>query len=314
MNVVKCKNGHFFDSDNYALCPHCGAGVVNSSDSGSKGFKGIKGLFGKHNKSDVKTDIKTAAASPESVKHNNTIKEEPEVSKPVKESENHGANSTLDFWQASEHINSQSTVNNNAQKIITETQGELFSGEHTYSQGLSFENDSDTYSEKHVNTYAEAPSQEMSLKDAIRNVSASNDGKTMSYFSMVSDDSIQENNNANDPVVGWLVCIGGKHFGESFNIFAGKNSIGRSSDNKIVLNRDNSVSREKHSFIIYEPKHMDFYIEPGNSSGLTYLNEEYITETKKLNGKDTIELGDSKFIFIPLCGDEFKWEQYISKE
>lgn len=23
MNVVKCKNGHFFDADTYEICPHC---------------------------------------------------------------------------------------------------------------------------------------------------------------------------------------------------------------------------------------------------------------------------------------------------
>ncbi len=25
MNVVKCENGHFYDGEQYTLCPHCGA-------------------------------------------------------------------------------------------------------------------------------------------------------------------------------------------------------------------------------------------------------------------------------------------------
>ena len=66
------------------------------------------------------------------------------------------------------------------------------------------------------------------------------------------------------------------------------------------------------SIITYEPKHRQFYIKPGESSGLTYLNEEYITETKKISEKDVIELGECKFIFIPLCGENFTWEEYIN--
>ena len=26
MNLTKCSNGHFYDSDTYASCPHCGGG------------------------------------------------------------------------------------------------------------------------------------------------------------------------------------------------------------------------------------------------------------------------------------------------
>jgi uncharacterized Zn ribbon protein len=25
MNLVRCDNGHFYDNDQYAQCPHCGA-------------------------------------------------------------------------------------------------------------------------------------------------------------------------------------------------------------------------------------------------------------------------------------------------
>ena len=26
MNLTKCSNGHFYDGDTYASCPHCGGG------------------------------------------------------------------------------------------------------------------------------------------------------------------------------------------------------------------------------------------------------------------------------------------------
>ena len=138
----------------------------------------------------------------------------------------------------------------------------------------------------------------------------------MSYFSAATSGS--ENNTKQDvptdPVVGWLVCISGKHFGESFSIGAGKNSIGRNDDNRIVLYKDNKVSRTKHALITFEPKKRFFYLQPGDSSGLTYLNDDYIDESKKLKPKDIIELGDSKFLFVPLCDETFSWEEYLPKE
>ena len=138
----------------------------------------------------------------------------------------------------------------------------------------------------------------------------------MSYFSTASASSVAStekpvSKGSSEPIVGWLVCIKGIHLGDAFIIYSGKNSIGRSDDNRIVITGDNSISRSKHAFIVYEPKKRNFYLQPGDSSGLTYLNEEYITESKLLSSKDVIELGESKFIFIPLCGQDFSWEEYI---
>ena len=98
----------------------------------------------------------------------------------------------------------------------------------------------------------------------------------------------------------------------SFSIYAGKNSIGRGSSNKIVISKDVTVSREKHLWLIYEPKKREFYVQTGEGSGLSYLNGDIITETKKIAGKDELELGDGKYLLIPLCGDDFTWETYIN--
>ena len=48
MNVVKCKNGHFFDGDGYAVCPHCGEAIATGSVAPMyTEKKEKKGLFGK---------------------------------------------------------------------------------------------------------------------------------------------------------------------------------------------------------------------------------------------------------------------------
>lgn len=146
-----------------------------------------------------------------------------------------------------------------------------------------------------------------SLEAAVRNAVSASEGKTIGFFSMgTSETSIKS-----EPVVGWIVCIKGEHFGESFNISAGRNSVGRAPINKIVISNDNAVSREKHLWITYDPKHREFFIQPGESSGLTYLNDESVMEYRKLKAKDIIEFGKGSYIFVPLCDKDFSWEEYL---
>ncbi len=113
------------------------------------------------------------------------------------------------------------------------------------------------------------------------------------------------------PVVGWLICVGGPHFGEAFPINVGENSIGRISDNKIVISKDSSVSRETHATLKFDPSTDAFSIEPGFSSGLTYINGDLaMMETPVSDGAE-IELGNSKFVVKALCSDKFDWGKFI---
>ena len=150
-----------------------------------------------------------------------------------------------------------------------------------------------------------------SLQEAIKSAVSGSEGKTVGFFSMggKTSDNTEE---SSDPVVGWLVCIGGKHLGDSFNIYAGKNSIGRGVSNRIIIARDNTVSREKQLWLIYEPKKREFFVQPGEGSGLSYLNGDVIMETKKINSKDQLDIGDGKYILVPLCGEDFSWESYMN--
>ena len=91
----------------------------------------------------------------------------------------------------------------------------------------------------------------------------------------------------------------------------GKNTIGRSDSNKVVLRLDRSVSRENHATVIYEPKKREFYLQTGNTDGLIYLNENFVDCAQPIKAKDVLEMGTSKFVFVPLCGEDFSWEQYI---
>lgn len=281
MNVVRCKNGHYFDADTYEVCPHCKAVIADSPSERTNKEKDLKKKsLWKHKEKDAgKKEHKDIERTGTLALGFVSTSDDSKDLKPIDYSGN----------RETGYTDEDKTVSLN----------EMTEMEQDEKEDLPAGNSS-------------------SLQDVVKNASANSEGKTLSYFDKAAMSAQTGNQNVNtdpvDPVVGWLVCIAGKHFGESFHIGAGKNSIGRSGENRIVFAKDDSISRTKHALIIYEPKKRDFYIQPGDSSGLTYLNDNYIVESHKLNAKDIIELGNSKFMFIPLCGEDFTWENYMNNE
>lgn len=111
-----------------------------------------------------------------------------------------------------------------------------------------------------------------------------------------------------DPVVGWLVCVEGKARGRDYRIRSSKNFIGRSERMQICIKGDDFISKEKHAVIGFEPKKQTFSLLPGQSTENVYLNEEVVYVPTKLKPYDIIELGQTKLMFVPLCGEHFKWK------
>ncbi len=110
-----------------------------------------------------------------------------------------------------------------------------------------------------------------------------------------------------NPVVGWLVCVGGPDRGRDYRIRSGRNFIGRAQQMHICIEGDPAITREKHAVISYEPKRARFTLAPGDGSGLTYLNDGAVDVPVELKARDTIELGGTKLMFAPFCGEDFKW-------
>jgi Inner membrane component of T3SS, cytoplasmic domain len=111
-----------------------------------------------------------------------------------------------------------------------------------------------------------------------------------------------------NPVVGWLVCVDGPDRGRDFRIKSQKNFVGRSQTMDIYIAGDESISREKHAAISYNPKNRQFKVHAGESRGLVYLNGEEVDGTSALKAGDHIELGRTKLMFVPLCTESFNWE------
>ena len=110
------------------------------------------------------------------------------------------------------------------------------------------------------------------------------------------------------PVCGWVVCVSGPRQGKDYKIRSGKNFIGRADDMDIQILGDNKISRRNHCVIVYDAKQGQTVLLPGDSNGLVYLNDEAVYVPTGLNIYDVIELGESKFLYIPFCGEHFKWE------
>ena len=130
------------------------------------------------------------------------------------------------------------------------------------------------------------------------------DVKTVSYFARTI---------GIEPVVGWLVAIGGSYFGEDFRLKSGRNFIGRSPEMDIQLSLDTTVSRRKHAIIIYEPKSRMFIAQPGDSRELFYLNDKVVLNSTELKDRDILTIGETRLMLVSLCNSTFSWEDHAKE-
>lgn len=111
------------------------------------------------------------------------------------------------------------------------------------------------------------------------------------------------------PVVGWLVIIDGPGRGRAREIVSGRNAVGRGAGNDISVDfGDSQISRDKHAVISYDPRGRKFYIQHGEGTNLTYLNDQPVLTPCELEALSHITLGDTVLRFVPLCGKDFDWQ------
>ena len=113
-----------------------------------------------------------------------------------------------------------------------------------------------------------------------------------------------------DPVVGWVVVIAGPGRGRARRLGYGQNSVGRDKTERVPLDfGDAGISRSKHCYILYDPRKRQYLVRPGDGPNLTYLDGDVLADSRPLHAGQTIELGDTKLRFVPLCGSDFDWHQ-----
>ena len=112
------------------------------------------------------------------------------------------------------------------------------------------------------------------------------------------------------PIAGWLVCVDGPMKGRDYRVCTENNFIGRAVSMDICIARDESISGVKHAIISFDGRTGKYYYTPGEGRNLHRVNEAAVFTTVELHNGDQLEIGQSKFVFIALCGTRFNWEDW----
>jgi hypothetical protein len=112
-----------------------------------------------------------------------------------------------------------------------------------------------------------------------------------------------------DPVVGWLVVVGGPGIGQYRPIFEGNNTVGRSAQNRIAIDfGDDAISGEEQAYIRYDSSDRSFLFVPNLAkTNVVSLNDKRPTAAVVLQAMDVITMGRTQLVFVPFCGPDFDW-------
>ena len=126
-----------------------------------------------------------------------------------------------------------------------------------------------------------------------------------------ADTQATQSSAMDDPPVGWLVVVRGAGQGRFVAIGNGSNSVGRDEDERISVDfGDETISRRGHSTITYDPQGKQFYLQHGAGKNLTYLEGNPVLAPTELAGFSKITIGNTELLFVPLCCEQFDWEEY----
>ena len=114
-----------------------------------------------------------------------------------------------------------------------------------------------------------------------------------------------------DPVVGWLVVVGGAGLGAFRPIYEGNNGIGRAKSQRIPIDfGDDTISAEEQAYIRYDSMDRSFLFVPNLSkTNIVAINDKRPTGAVKLELMDVITMGRTQLAFVPFCGEEFDWSE-----
>ncbi len=288
MNIQQCPNGHFYDADSSAQCPHCIAGVPPIKRDGPQtmggGMTANKPVSQPHEKPEKKGFLSGLKFGKDKGKDKN-----PQPA-PMPRPQNPGDTST----------GTPSVMPDQSGSAASNTPSKIMEDEVTL-----FEPTMDSKpagGQQFVQPTPAPASQKASLSDTLSHAAVNQDDiKTVGFFGDVSM--------GGEPVVGWLVALSGGDKGNSYTLYTGKNFIGRSSTMDIVLVGDEKVSREKHTTIMYEPMAKKFFVLSSESNGMVYMNGTALMDNHELMDREKFTVGDTTLMFVRLCGDDFDWEE-----
>ena len=111
------------------------------------------------------------------------------------------------------------------------------------------------------------------------------------------------------PVVGWLVAVDGPNRGADYRIHVGYNYIGRERGD-IRIEGDMSISAERDSNITFVSQTNRFYIAHEQGKNVLLVNDlPAIGNGIELHSYDRVTIGNTKLLFVGLCGETFSWNE-----
>jgi hypothetical protein len=116
---------------------------------------------------------------------------------------------------------------------------------------------------------------------------------------------------AQDPVVGFLIVVGGPGLGSFRPIFEGNNTVGRTTDNRIPLDfGDDTISAEAQAYVRYDSADRSFLFVPNLAkTNVVSVNDKRPSGAVGLKAMDVITFGRTQVAFVPFCGSEFDWSE-----
>ncbi len=120
---------------------------------------------------------------------------------------------------------------------------------------------------------------------------------------------------AQDPVVGWLVVVGGPGLGAFRAIFEGNNTVGRDPNQRVAIDfGDDTISAEEQAYIRYDSAERTFLFVPNLAkTNIVSLNGKRPTAAVPLASMDVIHMGRTQLVFVPFCGIDFDWAELTDK-
>lgn len=116
---------------------------------------------------------------------------------------------------------------------------------------------------------------------------------------------------AQDPVVAFVIVVGGPGLGASRPVFEGNNSIGRGPSNRVPLDfGDETISSDEQAYIRYDSVDRSFLFVPNLAkTNVVSVNDKRPTGAVELKPMDIVTFGRTQVAFLPFCGPEFDWSE-----
>jgi len=314
MTVVKCENGHYFDSDESEFCPTCNAKSAQPPPAKQKEKKKGGQTSDLLRSRKAKEPKPTAQPTPKPPTPRKPVYKDdadhtqlmtPEEQAAMLQSI-HGAQRQPQYTPPPSFPVQDSFEPEEVPVAVAEHSQEVPPGAQNISihipKAVPAPQPSPVTDVSKVEPMPEHPPDiHVEIKAARGTYVVEDDGVTQGIYHQMGT----------EPAVGWLVCIKGPHLGQDFKLISGRNHIGREPSMEVALIRDVAVSRVQHATVTFNQLKNEFLLTEGNPGrNPVYLNRDVFDGQQKLAARSVISLGESELMLIPFCNSHHNWTKY----